>query len=326
MKNALHPLAALAAGTAAVMVSTPAFAAGVPAGTLIENTAQATYTVGGVNQTVPSNTVTVTVDEILDVAVASLDGGSVALTADGAVLTFTITNTGNGPEAFELTLDPAIAGDDFNPVLTAIAYDSNGNGTYEDGVDALIPAGAVTPAILADASLTIFAILAFDSPPPADAELADVRLTAAAETGNGAPGTVFAGQGVSGSNAVVGTTTAQDSDLGTLIAQLSAVGLAKSATIADPFGGTEAVPGAVVTYRLIASVTGSASVSDLVVSDPVPANTTYTPGSLTLDGAPLTDASDADAGEAVAGTVTVDLGTVAGGADHTITFQVTIDD
>lgn len=326
MKNAIHPIAVLAAGTAAVLASSPVVAAGVPAGTLIENTAEASYTLGGVNRTVPSNTVTVTVDEILDVAVASLDGSSVVLTAAGAVLTFTITNTGNGPEAFELTLDPAIAGDDFNPVVTAIAYDSDGSGAYEAGIDTLIPVGTATPVILADASLTIFAILAFDTPFPNDGDLADVRLTAAAETGSGAPGTVFAGQGVNGSSAVVGMTTAQDADLGTLIAQLSTVTLAKTATIADPFGGTEAVPGAVVTYRLVASVNGSASIDNLVVSDPVPANTTYTPGSITLDGAALTDADDADAGDAAAGTVTVDLGTVAGGADHTITFQVTIND
>ncbi len=326
MKNALNPIAALAVGTAALIVSAPAFAAGVPAGTLIENTAEASYTLGGINQTVPSNTVTVTVDEILDVAVASLDGGNVAITSGGAVLTFTVNNAGNGPEAYEITIDPAISGDDFNPVVTAIAYDSNGNDQYDDGVDTLIPAGTATPEIVADGSLKIFVIVAFDAPPPADADLAEVRLTAVAVTGSGTPGTTFAGQGVGGAAAVVGATTAQDDDLGTLIAQLSSVSLVKSATVLDPFGGSEAVPGAVVTYRLIASVSGSAAVDNLVVSDPVPANTIYEAGSMRLDGAGLTDAAGDDAGEADAATVSVNLGTVAGGSDHTITFQVKIDD
>jgi len=326
MKNAPHPFAVLAIGTAALIASAPAHAAGVPAGTLIENTAEASYSLGGVSRTVPSNTVTVTVDEILDVAVASLDGGTVAITSTGAVLTFSVNNAGNGPEAYDITIDPAIAGDDFDPVVTAIAYDSNGNDIYDDGVDTLIPAGTATPEILADGLLKIFVVLAYDAPPPADADLADVRLTAAAVTGNGTPGTVFAGQGAGGSDAVVGATTAQDDDLATLIAQISSVTLAKSATVLDPFGGSETVPGAVVTYRLVASVSGSAAVDNLVVTDPVPANTTYENGSMRLDGATLTDAGDADAGEADATTVTVDLGTVAGGTDHTITFQVKIDD
>lgn len=326
MKNALTPMAALAVGTAALIVSAPAYAAGVPAGTLIENTAEASYTLGGISQIVPSNTVTVTVDEILDVAVASLDGGNVAITSGGAVLTFTVNNAGNGPEAYEITIDPAISGDDFDPVVTAIAYDSNGNDQYDDGVDTLIPAGTATPEILADGSLKIFVIVAFDAPPPADADLAEVRLTAVAVTGSGTPGTTFAGQGVGGAAAVVGVTTAQDDDLGRLIAQLSSVSLAKSATVLDPFGGSETVPGAVVTYRLVASVSGSAAVDNLVVTDPVPANTTYEAGSMRLDGAALTDAAGDDAGEADAAIVSVNLGTVAGGLDHTITFQVKIDD
>jgi uncharacterized repeat protein (TIGR01451 family) len=326
MKNAFIPLAASSVGVAVLSLSAPVYAAGVPAGTLIENTAEASYSLGGISQTVPSNTVTVTVDEILDVAVSSLDGGTVALNSTGAVLTFEVNNTGNGPEAYEITVDPAIAGDDFDPVVTAIAYDSNGNDQYDAGVDTLLPAGTATPDIVADGSLRIFVILAFDAPPPGDADLADIRLTATAVTGSGTPGTVFAGQGVGGSDAVVGVTTAQADDLGTVIAQVSSVSLSKSATVLDPFGGSEAIPGAVVTYSLVASVSGSSAVDSLVVTDPIPASTTYEAGSLQLDTAPLTDADDGDAGDVVAGMLTVDLGTVAGGASHTITFQVKIDE
>jgi hypothetical protein len=61
------------------------------------------------------------------------------------------------------------------------------------------------------------------------------------------------------------------------------------------------------------------------VSDPVPAGTTYKPGSLTLEGAPLTDAADADSGSFTGAAVNVALGTVAAGATRTITFQVKID-
>ena len=324
MKNTRPPLAALSVGALAVLLSAPAHAEGVLAGTLIENTAQASYTLGGINQTVPSNTVTVRVDEVLDVTVPSLDGGSVILNSNGAVLAFSIANVGNGPEAYDLTINSAISGEDFDPVVTAVAYDSNDSGRYEDGIDTLIPIGTSTPEIAADGTLQIFVILAFPAPLPGDTDLADVRLTATAATGSGTPGLVFAGQGVGGSDAVVGATTAQDNDLGRLIAQISAVSLAKTATVRDPFGGPETVPGAIVTYQLVAAVTGSASISNLSVTDPIPANTTYEPGSLTLDGGPLSDAVDTDAGEATASLVTVELGTVPGDTSHTITFQVKI--
>ena len=319
-------LAPLALATTALVASSPALAEGVRAGSAIDNTAQASFTIGGATQTVDSNTVTIKVDEILDVAVASLDGGTVALDSDGAVLTFQVSNVGNGPEAYEITVDPSLTGDDFDPRLVRIAFDSNGNGTYDDGVDTVIPAGGATPAIEPDESLRIFVIAEFDTPQPSDGDTAEVRLTAEAVTGTGAPGTVFAGQGVDGTDAVVGSTGASDDDIGTLIAQLSAVTLAKSATILDPFGGAQAIPGAVVTYRLVATVSGSSSIADLVVNDPIPADTTYQLGSVTLEGANQTDAADGDATVADGSGVEVDLGTVPGGASRTITFQVQIDE
>ena len=87
---------------AALTLTSPAFAEGISAGTLIENTATATYEDGSGPQTITSNTVVVRVDELLDVTVTSLDPGPIASTPGEAVLTFEVTNQGNGPEAFEL--------------------------------------------------------------------------------------------------------------------------------------------------------------------------------------------------------------------------------
>ena len=92
-----------------------------------------------------------------------------------------------------------------------------------------------------------------------------------------------------------------------------------------PFGGTCAVPGATITYTILAEVTGSGSISDLVVTDAAPADTSYVAGSLTLDGATLTDAADGDSGTASASGISVDLGNVSAGTSHSITFDVTID-
>lgn len=320
-----HSAGRLACAVAALAAGYPlaASATGVAAGTTIANTATATYSVGPATQTIDSNEVEILVDELLDVTVASLDAGNVTLGSTGAVLSFQITNTGNGPEAFEVAVNAALGGDDFNPAVTLIAYDSNGNNVHDAG-DTVIPVGGSTPDIDADDSLRLFVVTAL-SGTPGDGDTADVRLTATAATGSGAAGTVFGGDGVGGGDAVVGASTAKDQDEGTLVAAIGAVTLVKSAVVRNVYNKPEAIPGATVTYSLVASVAGSGSVTGLTVSDPIPAGTTYTPGSLKLNGAPLTDATGDDAGRASASGIFVDLGTVAGGASRTITFAVTLD-
>lgn len=319
LRLALAPLA-----IAAALITTPAHAGGVKAGTLIENTASATYDGGAGPVTIPSNTITVKVDELLDVTVTSRDPGPVSAAPGSAVLTFELTNTGNGPEAYTLTANPAVAGNDFDTTVNGIAVDTNGNGVYDPGVDQMLTGPATTAAIAADASLTVFVLVTIPGG-VADGDQSDVSLLAEAVTGTGAPGTAFAGQGAGGGNAIVGSTGANATATGSLSVGITDVDLIKSATVRDPFGGTGIVPGATITYAIRAEVRGSGSVSDLVVTDAAPADTTYVAGSLKLDGATLTDAADADAGRSSTSGISVDLGTVSGGSSHTVTFQVIID-
>ena len=316
---ALAPLA-----IAAALITTPAHAGGVKAGTLIENTASATYDGGAGPVTIPSNTITVKVDELLDVTVTSRDSGPVSAAPGSAVLTFELTNTGNGPEAYTLTANPAVAGNDFDTTVNGIAVDTNSNGVYDPGVDQMLTGPATTAAIAADASLTVFVLVTIPGG-VADGDQSDVSLLAEAVTGTGAPGTAFAGQGAGGGNAIVGSTGANATATGSLSVGITDVDLIKSASVRDPFGGTGIVPGATITYAIRAEVRGSGSVSDLVVTDAAPADTTYVAGSLKLDGATLTDAADADAGRFGTSGISVDLGPVSGGSSRTVTFQVTID-
>lgn len=302
----------------------PAHAAGVSAGSLIENTATATYDDGDGPRSVDSNTVVVTVDELIDVTVTSLDPGPIGTTPGQEILTFEVTNTGNGPEAYTLTANPSVAGNDFDTVIDGIAVDTNGNGVYDPGVDTLLTGPETTPVLAEDENITVFVITTVPAS-VADTDESDVELTAEAVTGTGAPGTTFAGEGVSGVDAIVGLTGADDSAIGSLIAGITLVDLVKAASIVDPFGGNSAVPGSTVTFTLTANVTGSGSVDDLIVTDAIPAGTSYLPGTLTLDGGNLTDASGDDAGEASSTEISVDLGTVAGGSSHAITFDVSID-
>ncbi|WP_432200842.1 hypothetical protein ACRAQ7_00815 [Erythrobacter sp. W53] len=308
----------------AMAIAAPANAEGVPAGTLIDNVASASFDGGSGTETVDSNTVEIRVDELLDVTLTSLDPGPIATGPGSAVLTFEVTNTGNGPEAFTLTTNPAVTGNDFDVTIDNIAIDTNGNGTYDPGVDTILTAPETTPVIAADANETVFVLVTVPTG-VTDGDTSDVELTAEATTGTGAPGTIFAGQGVGGGDAIVGTTGADATATGSLVAGVADVTLVKSAIVTDQFGGTSAVPGATITYSIVANVTGGGSVSTLSVSDAFPTGTTYTAGTLTLDTGALTDASGDDAGEASATGITVDLGTVNTGTSHTITFDVVID-
>lgn len=309
---------ALAASGSAV----PAMAGGVPAGVLIENTASATYTANSTTQTVDSNTVTLKVDEVLDVASASQESGPVSATTT-AVLRYKVTNTGNGSETFTLTANPAVTGNAFNATVTGLAIDVNGNGVFDSGIDTALTNGATSPVLAADAPLDVLVLVTIPAAAAANAT-SKVELIATATTGTGAPGTLFAGAGVNGGDAVVGASTANAGSQATLIVNKVLVALAKSATVLDPFGGTRPIPTAVITYSIVATVSGTGSVLGLTINDAVPAGTTYQPGTLTLEGAALTDGADSDAGQATASAVAVQLGDVAAGAQRTVTFKVKI--
>ncbi len=314
----------LAALSAALFAAAPAHATGVLAGTLIENTATATYQSGAGTGTVTSNKVTVKVDELLDVAVATLSTAPATGTAAApAVLIYSVTNSGNGPEAFNLAADPKVSGNAFDGTLKSVVLDSNNNGVYDAGVDTVLTTGAATPVLAPDKSIKVFVLVTLPAG-ATDAATSQVRLTASAVTGTGTPGTSFPGKGEGGGDAVVGLTTASANSLAALIASLANVTLTKSATILDPFGNAKPVPGAVVTYSLAAKVTGSGELDGLHVTDTIPDGTTYVPGSLKLDTAALTDAADGDAGTGGASGIDVTLGKVPGGTTRTVVFAVKI--
>ena len=319
------PFVLAATASMAFLLPYAASAAGVSAGTLIENTAVASYDDGAGPRTINSNTVTVRVDELLDVTLTSLDPGPVPTRPGEAVLSFELTNQGNGPEAFRLFANPAVAGNDFDVTVTAIAVDSNGNGIYDAGVDEVLAEPQTTAELAPDAVLTLFVLVTVPEG-VSDTQTSNVELAAEAVTGTGAPGTIFAAAGVDGGDAIVGTTEARAIARGSLVVGITSVALVKAVTLRDPFGGASAVPGTIASFTITATISGSGSVADLVVTDAIPEGTTYVPGTLALDSAALTDAADADAGTASdADGIRVDLGSVTGGTVHAITFDVAID-
>ncbi|WP_247594594.1 hypothetical protein [Sphingopyxis sp. PAMC25046] len=310
---------------AAFALPMQAEAAGTRAGSTISNTATASFDAGGGPTTIDSNRVDLLVDELLDVTVASSNPGDVPTTpgATGQVLTFSVTNNGNGVEAFGLTTIANAGGDDYDPVVTQI-YIDNGDGLFDAGTDTLYTAGANDPTLDPDQSVTVF-VLVTTPGSVADGNRGIVSLVAAAKTGTGDPGDSFAGQGEGGGDAVVGTTGADGEDAGAFLVSAATVTLVKSAVVTNALGTADPVPGATITYTIVATVAGSGSVNGLAITDDIPADTSYVPGSITLGGGPLSDAADADAGDFNGTRINVALGTVAGGQTRTVTFRTTID-
>jgi uncharacterized repeat protein (TIGR01451 family) len=314
--------------SATIGFSAPAMAVGTAAGTTISNTATASYTDPGGNPvSVPSNKVDIVVDELLDVTVATADPGDIVVTpgSTNQVLSFIVTNTGNGSEAFRLTPNATVGGDQFDPTTTSIVLDTNDNGVYDAGPggDEIYTPGVTDPRLAPDASVRVFVLSSIPAG-TADVDRGIVELTAAATTGTGAPGTTFAGQGQGGGNAVVGSTGADGTDRGRYLVQNATITFTKSAVVADPFGGTTSVPGSIITYTLVATISGSGTLTNAAINDPIPVGTTYQIGSITLQGSALTDTADGDAGSFASNSISVGLGSVTGGQTRTVTFRTRI--
>lgn len=304
-----------------------AHAAMTAAGVNISNTATVTFTPpGGDPETINSNTATIQVDEILDVTVVSNDAGYVsALTpSSDNPLSFTVTNTGNGSEAFELSILPPAGADQFDPANIRIYLD-DGDGIFEILEDTLL---GVNPSLDAGASRVVFVVSNIPEGLTGDdlglALLKAEAVTALITVGADEPGFTFEGQGSDGSDAVVGGTQADaTAENGYIVPQVTGA-LEKTQSVLDGFGGANAISGATITYTLTFTVTGDGTLTGVGIADPIPASTTYVAGSLTLDSGPLTDAGDPDAGRFTGSAIEVSLGDVSGPATHTVTFKVTI--
>ena len=306
---------------AALLLAAQVHAAGTAAGTNIQNTAQVSYTVGASTVTASSNSTSLTVAEILDVNVTIPNPTvTVSPSATGQQLIFTVTNTGNGSEAFNLAaLSAGVTGDNFDPTLasTPVLVEVSGSFVAYSAPVTLAP----------DASVRVMVVN--DIPSSAtDGQRGRSQLTATATTGSGTAGTAFTGAGTGGVDAVVGSSGAKKTTFGEYLVEALSVGAVKTQTVVDQFGGSRAVPGAHINYQVVVTSTGTGTATAAQFTDPIPPNTTFVPGSLHLNSTALSDAADADAGQYLTtptAEVRVSLGNLSqASGPQTITFAVTI--
>lgn len=331
-RNCLIYLAAVVA-----WFSAPAsFAAGSPAGTLIPNLATLTYAMaGGAKGAVTAVAPVVMVAEVIDLVLTWQDATPVPVNSPdpGKTLSFVLTNTGNGTETFRLARNNVIAGDQFDPANAAsgaIYLESGAQAGFQaSGPNADTPyqPGINDPLLPADASRTVYL---FSTIPAALATgaLGHVSLTASSTT-VGAPGvragTTLAGLGQGGVDAVVGGSRGQASAAGRYIVSGISLSLIKTVVaVRDTLGGGLVMPGSVLTYRVVLSLTGVGTAENFSFADPLPASTSYVPASITVDGAARSDVADTDNAGFAAGAVSVLFGNTAVPATRVIEFKVTV--
>jgi len=333
------------------------WAVGTSAGEQIPNSATLDYSQAGVDRTASSLS-TFFVDELLEVSVVNADASSIGVLAgqSAAVQQYTLSNLGNGFEAFRLNAEPVIGGDNFDSVLNAIFLESNATPGLQlgPGGDELYVAGTNDPQLAPDETLSVY--VAADIPTGvalddvALLELRAIATTIVLGSGTDDPsqttfpdvGESYAGLGddqsggISTVDAMVGLsydiTNALFVDRHDFLVNEVGVAISKTAfNISDPSGGSTVVPGSVISYRVLVELAGAGSAQSLVVTDPVPTDLLYTPNSLSVVGLPAGENADDDlvpAGVDNTGingsTLEVSFGDVVGPASLTIEYQAIV--
>ena len=314
-------------------------AQGTPAGTTVSNQAALNFEMAGAPQQTLSNNDAVTVQELINVAAIWQDAANVITTSPALeqALTYRVRNTGNGIETFTLGINNSPPGsDNFDPSNPRIHLDGNGNNSYDGPLlDPLYTPGSNDPLLDANGNDSVVLFVLNDIPVgPADGNTGDSRLTVQSTTAGASgsvAGTILSGLGDGGADAIVGSSKAVAISTGSyqiLNAALD-VSITKSAAVISDgqscnSAPCDAVPGATIRYTLRVDVSGTGTAENLAITDSIPANTRYTPSSITLDSSTLTDGPGDDPGSFSGNLVSVDLGNTSGPANFVITLDVTI--
>jgi uncharacterized repeat protein (TIGR01451 family) len=261
-----------------------------PAGTRIVNSAQVSYQAdNGLSFSISSDADVMTVGQVAGVDV---DPPSVAVGDPGTTVTFshTLTNLGNAVDSF-VVQGRSRAG---RPVR--VYLDLNGNAAL-DPTDALI-AG---PVVVAMGDM--------------------VRLLLASDVPAGA-----ALRGTADTLQLVATSQfdANVTDSVTNVLQVRGAGVVVS--LEKSVDRRDATVGDVLTYSVRFTASGGGTATNFRLSDLIPTGTTYVPGTMRLDGVPLSDSPGDDAGtfSAASAEVRLVLASVASGQTGVFAFQVRV--
>lgn len=334
----MNKLKVLGVLLALVLVATNAMALGTTAGTSINNTATVNYNVGASSLTATSTQVTIKVQELINATLESKNAGKQQNVAPGqsnAALSFELTNTGNGDEAFVLT-QQNLTGDQFDTIADNI-YVDDGDGIFEPLIDAVYVPTSLAP----EESIALWIASKDISNTQNNGDRADILVNALSKTfsdagnSNPAQGDTVTGQG-DGSTDAIHAISGPANDTATFVIDNSAINMVieKSITgVRDGItaAGNQYIPGSEVDYLITVEVTGTGDATAVVVKDPLPTELKLkneSTGVINIDGNPYTaniPDNDGASYDANTRTITVELGNItAGSAIKNITFTTVI--
>ncbi len=300
-------------------------ASGTAAGTDITNQVTLNYKVGGVDQTaVDSNQDTFKVDRKIDVTVA-VDNSPVDTPPGNsdAILSFTVTNTGNDQETYDLSTISNISGDDFDPTSCTIT-DTSGNSISQvqlnEDANQTVQVHCQIPdstQVHADDNGTVALVAAINGRSD-DSGNADDPATVQ---------NVFADAAGTDDNLHDG----KHSDRGTyhiISADLSAS--KTSCVVNDPVNGTsnpKRIPGATIRYAIEVDNNGNADATDVKTTDTLNNNLSYSSSVIkegACDCAAGPSGNDAGTTSNSGQDVTLDFDTVSAGQKECAYIEATI--
>lgn len=276
-----------------------AYSAGTAAGTLVKNQVEVSYQVGSDPSAVYVERATdvFTVSELIRSNVSALEpqGVGAGTPATNAVLSFQLTNTGNGNEPFLLTTREGLA-DQFKPVVTGLWIESNGQPGWQSD-DTLYQASSGGVPLAADQSEIIYVVS--DIPENlSDGSRSDVTLVSTSGTKGASSkliGNSLDGLGDGGIEAVIAQNNARHQDMTHYTVSTVKLEVEKSIlSIKDPYGTELSMPGSEVTYKIRLVASGVGTANNLVIDDVVPESMTYKINSMTSDGNRMSDRQDND--------------------------------
>lgn len=273
------------------------------AGTTISNQASIEYSSGnsGVKSVAQSNVSTFVVNELIDVQLIWVDSSQIAVNSPDTkkVLTFKLTNTGNGNQKYTLTANNNIGGGNFSPVINGTyIYVENGlssglqlDGAYKDKEYNINDVVDLAPGEYKNIYLV------YDIPSGLNVSSKGFAQLNATSTTKGVSSAQKAGtiiQGVqSGNNTIdviLGYSLGKGQSSGNYIVSGLIVKHEKTiVSVTDTSGGNVVMSGSEILYQIKIDLSGTGVAKNLKIMDTLPVELSYVAGSMVLNNVAVSD-------------------------------------
>jgi len=302
-----------------VLVSVYSFlyAKGTAVGTVVSGNAQIVYAVEGMEYNSTSNDDTFIVDRVVDVDVVWEDSKAIEVASNEKrrILTFLLTNRGNGDDNISLEIEHN-SSSQFLPENMQLFYDTNRNGYFDLPDDKTI----TDVNLSADANITLFIVADIPDGNFTGGEKAEEFLVATSEYNVSSPNEDI--------QAEIDIVLRQEKDRasGSYVVRDYWLESVKSAIVDSEDNATHT--GTKITYTIDLFIGGKSEgkkIENIVLIDAIPESTQYVLGSLRLNDTSLSDKNDSDAGMYSERSIEVAVPKIEDSEHHRIFFDVVVE-